>query len=138
MAALDPIRRQELRRFGFGTTVALSLLALAAYTGSGPFWLIGKPPAGTSLALALSALWVFGVALAVPRWNQPLERGLRAVARAVAFATLLAFFFGVITPFGLLARRFGFDPLQHNANSRRDSYWRPHRPRDRSSYFHQS
>ena len=138
MNPLDDARRRELRRFGLGLTIALSLLALAAHSGSGPFWLFGRPPEGTALALALGALWNAAVALVVPRWNEPLERGLRAVARALAFTTLLLFFFGVLTPFGVVARLFGYDPLQTRAKSRRDSYWRPHRPRDRSSYFHQS
>jgi hypothetical protein len=138
MPELDPNRRRELRRFGAGAALALGLFALAAHSGSGPFWLFGAPPAGTSLVLGLAALWVGGVALAFPRWNQPLERGARAVARAIAFATLLVFFFGVITPFGLTARLVGYDPLQRRAKSRRDSYWRAHRSRDRSDYFHQS
>jgi len=137
MAARDPTER-ELRRFGFGAGVALSLLALAAHSGTGPFWLLGAPPAGTSLGFGVAALWVLGVTWARPRWNLPLRRGLRAVAQTIAFTTLVLFFFGVITPFGVIARRFGYDPLQLRAKSRRDSYWRPHRPRDRSSYFHQS
>ena len=138
MNLLDDARRRELRRFGLGAATALGLLALAAHSGSGPFWLLGRPRDGTALAFAVGALWVGLVALTAPRWNEPLERALRVVAQAIAFATLLAFFFGVLTPFGVVARLFGYDPLQTRATSRRASYWRPHRSRDRSSYFHQS
>jgi hypothetical protein len=87
-------------------------------------------------------LWVAGAAAFAPGLNDRLQRALRAVglpvARALAFCTLLVFFFGVLTPFGVIARLLGHDPLALRSPAARDSYWRPHRKREKASYFHQS
>jgi hypothetical protein len=94
------------------------------------------------VALGCAALGVGTVSLLAPQRNLALYRGLRAIGlplgHGLAFVTLLVFFFGVLTPVALLARLWGHDPLQRRRRSQRDSYWRPHRARDKSSYFHQS
>lgn len=129
---------RELRRFGFGTATGLTLLALAAYTGKGPFAFAAQPQPEGAVALACAALWVAGVALVAPRANRWLRRAVLHVAHVIALLTLLVFFFGVLTPVGVMARLAGHDPLALRPHSRRDSYWRPRRPRDKQSYFHQS
>jgi hypothetical protein len=129
---------RELRQFGFGTAAGLAILALAAHGGRGPLAWLGAPEPIASIVLASLAGSVATAALFAPSWNRPLQRGLRAVAHAVAFVTLLVFFYGVLTPFGVAARLAGHDPLWIRPASRRDSYWRRHRPRDKASYFNQS
>ena len=130
--------RRELRRFGFGAATGLALLAVAAHSGRGPFALFGTPHPATSAALACLALWIAGMALLAPHANRWLARVLGALARVLGWLSLVVFFFGVLTPFGAVARRLGHDPLWLRPKNRRDSYWRPHRSRDKASYFHQS
>jgi hypothetical protein len=129
---------RELRQFGFGTAAGLAILAFAAHGGRGPLAWLGAPEPTASIVVACLAGSVALAALFAPHWNRPLQRCLRAVARAVAFVTLLLFFYGVVTPIGVAARLAGHDPLWIRPASRRDSYWRRHRPRDKASYFNQS
>jgi hypothetical protein len=98
-----PSNLRELRRFGFGAAVGLGLLALAAHGGRGPFGWLGGPQPSASVAFAALAVWTACAALLEPRLNRPLERTLHAVARAIAFLTLIVFFFGVLTPVGVVA-----------------------------------
>jgi hypothetical protein len=130
--------RRELRHFGFGASAGLALLALAAHGGRGPAAWLGAPEPFGSMLLAAAAIWVAGCAWLAPRWNAPLERVLRAIAGALAFASLVVFFYGVLTPVGIAARLAGHDPLWIRPASRRDSYWKRRKPRDKQSYFNQS
>jgi hypothetical protein len=130
--------RSELRRFGFGTAVGLAMLALAAHGGRGPIAWLGAPEPIASTVFACASAWVAATALFAPGWNRPLQRALLALGRAVAFVTLVLFFYGVITPIGIAARLAGHDPLWMRPASGRDSYWRTRRPRDKQSYFNQS
>jgi Saxitoxin biosynthesis operon protein SxtJ len=132
---------RELKRFGLGVAAGACVLGLAAYSGRGPLGLLGPSPL-LAAALGCAALGLAALSLLAPQRNATLYRGLRAVGeplgRGLAFLTLLVFFFGVLTPVALLARLVGHDPLKLRRRSRRDSYWRPHRARKKSSYFHQS
>jgi hypothetical protein len=129
---------RELRQFGFGAAIGLAMLAFAAHGGRGPITWIGAPEPFASIATASIAAWVAFAALVAPRWNAPLQRVLRAFGHAVALITLVVFFYGVLTPVGVAARLAGHDPLWIRPASRRDSYWRKHRPRGKQSYFNQS
>lgn len=55
-------------------------------------------------------------------------------AEALSFVTtriILAFvFFGIVTPIGVVKRRFGWDPL-HRRAAPGDSYWKPYSERQR-------
>lgn len=130
--------RRELRRFGFGTATGLAILALAAHGGRGPAAWLGAPEPWASALLAAAALWIAFAAWLAPHWNAPLQRALRAIAGALAFASLVVFFYGVLTPVGVATRLAGHDPLLIRPASRRDSYWRRRKPRDKASYFNQS
>lgn len=132
-----PPSTSELRKLGFGTAAGLALAALAAHAGRGPLAWVSAPIWTAYIAAAL-AVWIAFAALVAPRWNLPLQRFLHALAAAFAFVTLLVFFYGVLTPLGIAARLAGHDPLWIRPASRRDSYWRSHRPRDKQSYFNQS
>jgi len=134
----EPQTLRELRKFGFSTAAGLAILAFAAHGGRGPLAWLGAPEPRASIVAACVAVWVAAAALVAPRWNRPLHRVLRALAHAVAFLTLVVFFYGVITPVGVAARLAGHDPLWIRPASRRDSYWRRRRPRDKPSYFNQS
>jgi hypothetical protein len=129
---------RELRQFGFGAAFGLAIMALAAHGGRGPIAWLGAPEPLASIATASVAACVAIAALVAPRWNRPLQRVLRALGHVVAWITLVVFFYGVLTPVGVAARLAGHDPLWIRPASRRDSYWRKHRPRGKPSYFNQS
>jgi hypothetical protein len=132
----------ELRRFGYGAAVGLTVLAWTAHVGKGPFALLPALPAGiaTPVALAIAGLALFSALASVlaPRWNRPLFLALQVVPRALGFSALAVFYFGVLTPLALIGRVFGRDPLDLAQRRARDSYWRTARRRDKQSYFHQS
>jgi hypothetical protein len=138
MSAHQRQSSRELRQFGFGTAAGFAVLAFAAHGGRGPLAWLGAPEPIASTIVGWIAGSVATAALFAPHWNRPLQRCLRALAHAVAFVTLLVFFYGVLTPIGVAARLAGHDPLWIRPASRRDSYWRRHRPRDKASYFNQS
>lgn len=138
MSQSKPTSRHELRRFGLSTAAGLTILALATHAGRGPAAWLGAPQPLTSSILTAIALWVASAAWLAPHWNAPLQRVLHAIAAALAFASLLLFFYGVLTPIGIAARLAGHDPLWIGPASRRDSYWRRRKPRDKVSYFNQS
>ena len=78
-------------------------------------WAIGV--GGAFLALALTVPWVLG----------PLNRGwsrlgamLHRVASPIAVALL---FFGVVTPFAVVLRIFGRDPLRLKRDPKATTYW---------------
>jgi len=53
-------------------------------------------------------------------------------------ALLIAFFYLVITPFGLLMRAFGRDPMNQAWDSKAMTYWRAaEKPVDPERYFRQ-
>ena len=60
------------------------------------------------------------------------------IGLVISSAVLVLFYYGVLTPIGLVLRVCGYDPLQQRATSRTTSYWRarpgPRRPAD---YFRQ-
>lgn len=87
-------------------TIALSVLTIGA-------------------ALALLAIF-FPKALVIPnRLWMGLARVLSIITTPIIMAVI---FFLVITPFGLVRRLFGGDPLNRRAD-RTDSYWKDYSPR---------
>ena len=56
----------------------------------------------------------------------------------VSHVVLVALYFLVFTPYGLLLRLFGHDPLKRGFDSKRSSYWEPKTERRLpASYFRQ-
>jgi hypothetical protein len=56
----------------------------------------------------------------------------------VSHLLLLALFYLLITPIGLLMRLFGYDPLERRIDRSAATYWTPHDPgADSSRYFRQ-
>jgi hypothetical protein len=128
----------ELRKFGFSTAIGFAVLAFAAHGGRGPLAWLGAPEPNASRIIACAAVVVASAAVFKPTLNRPLQSALRALAQAIAFLTLVVFFYGVLTPVGIAARLAGYDPLWIRPASESESYWRTHRPRDKQSYFNQS
>jgi hypothetical protein len=130
----DPSRR-TLRQFAFVGAVFLTGLAAATHLRGG----------GWATGVALVAL-VAG--LCVAGWIRPevlrlpyvlLTFAVFPIGIAMSHLILLGFFFGVITPLGVLARVARPDPLGRRRDCRAPSYWqRRRRPQDPSSYLRQA
>ena len=111
------------RSFGFTFAALFAVLgglSLWRNGGVNP-WLLG----------AASAFLI--VTLVVPGLLGPLNRLWGAFGRlvhAIMSPVILAvLFYGAITPFGLLSRLFGYDPLRRRIDPAAKSYW-VDRPRD--------
>ena len=113
----------DLRKFGLTVGGVFALLA-------GVFWLRHKPfypywllPAGPLLVLGLA--WPRGL-----RWVYLGWMGMAFVLGHIVSSVLLVlFFYGVVTPIGLMARLMGKDFLSRKWDRQATSYWLP---RDRS------
>ena len=123
---------QELHRFATSLTVGFALIAVAVWILGGHWhsWRVGgdfhwRPLAGwwaPSLALLLLA-----------RIHAPLVKPFYRVWMGLAFIMgnltgillLGLFFYGVVTPFGLVLRLAGHDPLRLRTKAGATSYWIP-------------
>jgi len=134
----NPTPRQ-LKQFGVGALIFLPLIG----------WLAtGKP---RSLADAnvpvLGGLAVVGLAIAIaalvkPGVIKPLFIGVSLITLPIGLAVgevvLLAVFFGVFLPIGLVMRLIGRDALQRKLDPGAKSYWQPKaQPSSSARYFQQ-
>jgi hypothetical protein len=99
---------------------------------------------GESLALAVWAMVAFiaVVSFAAPRLLRPLYVALTVLAFPIGYVVshivLALLFFGLLTPFGLLFRVLGRDPLHRQFDEDLESYWVPRGQRPKKeSYFRQ-
>lgn len=128
---LNPTDRQ-LRQFG-----ATALIAVPLIFG---VWTRQLEPTGWSMAA--------GAALAMAGWIRPvLLRPLFVVVTLLTYPiglivreiAMLAIFFGMLTPLGLLFRLLGRDVLKKTPDRERESYWNPVKNADSAeSYYRQS
>jgi hypothetical protein len=116
-----PVSRsdRDLRKFGLVMTGALGVLGgLAAWRGR-----------GAGIVLFAAAALFLALALLVPRLLGPVERAWMAVARVLSVVMthviLTLFYYLVITPFGLVMRVSGRDPLGLRPARTRESFWEP-------------
>ena len=112
--------RKELRTFGFSLSVVCLIWAgVLAWRGkAAPVpWLLGAAP-----VLALFAAWAPAALGPLHRVWMPVARG---VAHALTWVLLSAVFFLVFTPYGMIARLLGKDPLERKLDPARSSYWIP-------------
>ncbi len=113
-----PVTKKDLRTFGL-------TLGGAALVWAGILWWRGKPGAALWLAGIAPALAL--LALTVPAALRPIHFVWMPVARAVAkgltWLILTLAVYGVITPFGLVMRLLGKDPLERKFEPARTSYW---------------
>ncbi len=127
----DPNDRQ-LRQFGAICLVALPLVG----------WLWGGGPNVVGwLAVAGFLLAIAGVVH--PRAVRPAFLGLTIVAAPIGIVVgelaMLAMFFGVFMPIGLIFRIVKRDALQLKFDRQAKTYWQSKKqPRDVASYFRQS
>lgn len=91
----------------------------------------------------LAVLTVVGIiGWFVPRFMKPIFVGWLyltfPIAWVISHMILLATFYGVIFPIGLLLKAMGKDPLDRKWLPQEKSYWKPHpQAENRSRYFRQ-
>jgi Saxitoxin biosynthesis operon protein SxtJ len=113
-----PATRGELRTFGLTLGgVCLLWAAVLFWRGEsgGARWFLGAAP-----VLALAALAAPGTLRPVHRVWMPVTR---AVARGLTWVMLTVVFLVVFTPYGVVSRLLGRDPLEQKIDRRRASYW---------------
>ena len=109
---LRPSDRQ-LRQFGWIAAAALPALAFLWDRGLLPLLALGV------VSLLFALVW--------PAGNRPLFIAMSLVSYPIGFVVshvaLAIFFFGILTPVGLLFRLLGRDPLARRFEPDRPSYW---------------
>ena len=127
--------KKELHGFRLVALGVLCVLAVILYTVrhvSLP-WCLGVAGAGV-------LIWGSGlVSMSLTRW---IYVGLMAVTLpiglAVSFVVMTVFFFGLLTPVGLVFRLIGRDVLNRRYDAKASTYWLPHtQVRDSERYFQQ-
>jgi hypothetical protein len=126
---LHPSIRQ-LRTFGLTSLVAVPLAA--ALWSRGSMHAIAYAAAAGAVLASIALVW--------PRGLQPLLVALNVLTWPLVMivhdAVLLAAFFGVIVPAGMMMRLFGRDALQLKIDQNAASYWQAKsRPAGAWSYF---
>ena len=101
------------------------------------------------LGFRVSSAWFYPLAAAclvatlfAPRALRPLYVALLALTAPIGFVVshgvMLALFFGVFTPLGLLMRAFGWDAMNRRFDRGATTYWARRPPVDDvKRYFHQ-
>jgi hypothetical protein len=126
---------KELNGFRLVALGILSVVGVILYTVkhvSVP-WCLGVSGAGV-------LIWGSGlVSMSLTRW---IYVGLMAVTLpiglAVSFVVMTVFFFGLLTPVGLVFRLMGRDALHRRYDREASTYWQPHmQVRDSERYFQQ-
>lgn len=123
---------RQLRQFGIICLFALPAIA----------WLWG---AGSSFVatLALVGLVLASIGLASPTFLKPVFLGLTIVATPIGMVigevVILAIYFGVFLPFGLVFRLAKRDSMQRTLDKNRKSYWQAKKQATSvASYYRQS
>jgi hypothetical protein len=127
-------RQRDLQVFGFVLPACFALAGLVVRARSGAGGIAGVV---WGVGAALSLLY-----LAVPASRRPLFLGVSyatyPIGWVVGHVLLLAIFWLVVTPVGLLVRVLRQDPLARRLDEAADSYWSPlEQATDFRRYFQQ-
>ena len=135
--------RRELRQFGLIALIAFGLLGgLIDWRGGLPAISFGESASTVAYVLwgigAVSALF----SLIAPAANRPLYVGLMVISfpigLVVSHVVLGAFFYGILTPVGLVFLLIGRDSLKRRFEPDAKTYWVDHNPPDTMKrYFRQ-
>lgn len=111
---------EELRSFGTVALIASTIISLLLYLlkGLAVHW---------SLCIFAAGLIILLTSFFYPKLTKIIYLSLTLLAVpigfAVSFILLTAFYFLLLTPFGLLFRLIGRDPLNRKFKPRMKSYW---------------
>jgi len=131
---LRPTEKQ-LRDFGVVGLVMLTVIGAV-------LWQFGTVSARGFAILCAAGAVLFGASRVSAGLVRPVYQGLMLAAFpigwAVSHVAMAVFFFGLITPAGLLMRVFGRDALGRAYDPNAATYWRPYtKKRTTEDYFHQ-
>ncbi|HUT55029.1 MAG TPA: hypothetical protein VM658_16685 [bacterium] len=117
--------RKQGERFGLGVALAMAVMsALALYRG-----LMERMETTALIGAALLCL-----ALILPRALYPaawlLETAFKTVTKTTMYLLLVAVFYLVFSPIGIILRIMGKDILHQNLDPSAPSYWTPRKPTD--------
>lgn len=111
--------RTTLRQFAW--------LWLAFFGGLAIWQALVRANTGVGIALAIFAVIVGSLGLTRPEWVRYIYVGWMVLAFPIGWTIsqvmLVLMFFGLFTPFGLVFRLIGRDPLQRSRRLDRESYW---------------
>ncbi len=129
------VSNKILRQFAVLWILFLGVLACRAGFGR-ESWMLASILAGLGLSWGLAGLFS-------PEAIRPIFIGLTAISLPIGWVVsniiLLALFFGVVTPIGLIFRLVGRDALALRRQPGKESYWLPLAPvTDIKRYFRQS
>jgi chromate transport protein ChrA len=127
--------RKQLRLFGVGALVILTIVAMLLY------WLKGLPTT-RAFTLSTAGLAIFLVSLASSRLTRMIYVALTAVTLpigiVISLVLMATFYYVILTPVGLFFRLIGRDSLRRKFDRSAATYWIPRRAPDTSDrYFHQ-
>ena len=115
--------RRELKQFAalwigfFGLLGLMVLLRKSSWPAAAGCWIVAVAGlVGLFRPTFLRRAYVVWMCLALP------------IGWAMSHLLLLAIFFLVLTPIGLVMRLFGHDPLERRVDRLAKSYWTPHEP----------
>jgi hypothetical protein len=104
-------------------------LWLLFFGGLALWEILGRGRMEVGWFLALVAVTIGPIGLFRPEWMRLIYVGWMVLAFPIGWTVsqiiLLAMFFGLFTPIGLMFRLLGRDPLQRTRRSGLDSYWEP-------------
>lgn len=126
---------RTLRQFGLICLIMLSIIGLLLVRRFGA-------PISAGIALAAIGLILFLVGQICPKAIWPFYAGLMLagfpIGWAISHLVMILFFFGVITPVGLVFRLLGRDALHRRPDKDAPSYWTAcRRPDSVKRYFRQ-
>ena len=130
----NPTRREQLQFTAIWMPAFFIVIAAIAY------WRFDSPR-GAWIA-ALAGLLLTAAGLAIPALRRPLYVGFMCasfpIGWTVSHLVLIVVFYLVITPFGIVMRMLGRDPMERRLDSGASTYWTPReQPRDVESWFRQ-
>lgn len=123
-----PSTRRDLRQFGLTVGVALALIG---------GWMVWKGSAHAVYFLTAGGL-LAALGLVFPRALKPFQKVWMAMALLMGWVMsrviLTVLFYAVLTPTGLILRLTGKDLLDIKQGISKDSYWKPHKQRDKNDH----
>ena len=130
--------KTEIRKFGVIFLVGCVIIGLAKFLAPFGLWQRNEQ---FGLILVLAGLFIGGVAIAIPRAALPFYWAWLSIAfitgNIMSRVLIIAMYFLIITPVGILSRIVGRDKLQLKRRSI-GSYWHPiHLPKEIEMYERQ-
>jgi hypothetical protein len=128
-------KKKELHSFGIIALIAAVLLSLILY-------LLKHPAIHWIVLINSLGIIIFLCSLISARVTRLIYLGLilltYPIGYVMSFMVLALFYFLIITPFGLIFRLAGKDPLYRNFDRAAKSYWLKRQSPDKlDRYFHQ-